>query len=229
MKTQKTKAFNHIALSLGLISSLLLGACTATDRSQIVENSYQPYCPVNFTESAAPLPCAIKRVAMMPICENRLCIDEQMLTNLDETFIGELQKTNKFEVVPVRRLDLLSIYNVDQFGSVDDLPQNLYSEIYKITGADAILFTDLTHFRPYKPVSMSIRSKLVDIKDGSIIWSIDENFDSGNPHVASAARLFQESQSYLPYPQQDNYAAIKSPVKFGKYVANAIYQTTPNR
>ena len=55
-------------------------------------------------------------------------------------------------------------------------------------GLDAVLFIDLTHYSPYQPIAIGVRSRLVALADTKTLWALDALFDAAQHDVAVAAR-----------------------------------------
>ena len=91
---------------------------------------------------------------------------------------------------------------------------------------NGVLFTDLSSYKPYKPISISVRSKLVDIKSGEFLWAIDETFDAGHANVIVGASIFQE-KSQVRVLSAKTGSVLHSPRAFSKYVASTIFSTLP--
>ena len=53
------------------------------------------------------------------------------------------------------------------------------------------MFTDLHSFNPYRPLSLGVRSKLVDLKSGEFMWAVDESIDAGDASVMVTAIAYQ--------------------------------------
>ena len=95
---------------------------------------------------------------------------------------------------------------------------------------DGILQMELTHYRPYKPLQLGVRSRLVHLNEsGDVLWSVDEMFDSGDKTVAIAARKYAEEYVDQPFPLQSSYSVLMSPSRYAAYVGNALFETLPKR
>jgi hypothetical protein len=89
---------------------------------------------------------------------------------------------------------------------------------------EGVLFTDLTSFSPYRPLSMGIRAKLVDVATGKIRWAFDYVYDTGHGSVATAAKKFQMQYSNEHQAlTSDGGSILLSPSRFAKYVASETY------
>lgn len=171
---------------------------------------------------------AIRRVAILPLyCEQD---SAGSLRAMDIAFNAELNKTNLFELVPISRAQLEGLAARRQISSVEVLPADLLQQLVMRFGVDGVLFTDVTHYFPYQPISVGARSKLVDVRTGQIRWATDFLFDCGKPEVAQAARGYYllNSQKNLPIPD-DGTSILQSPARFSQFVAFQTYRTLLNR
>ena len=86
------------------------------------------------------------------------------------------------------------------------------------------MLTDITHFSPYRPVAIGVRSKLVDIESGRIHWASDAMYDSSNSAVAAAAKEYQKVLGFNNYPiMADGGAVLMSPRMFAQFAAFSNY------
>ena len=163
-----------------------------------------------------------RRVALLPMYSGNF--PDQYVRALDAAFLLELSKRGLFEIVPVSRAQMESLFGERQFSSIETLPADALKRLQERCGVDGVLFTDLTHFSPYRPVSMGVRTKLVAVTTGQICWAFDYNFDAGNAAVAESAKRFQMTYSNEHQPlASDGGSILLSPMRFAKYVANETY------
>lgn len=164
----------------------------------------------------------MRRVALLPLFNSRF--PDHYIDALDQTFESELTKKALFEVVSVSRGEMETLFGRRQVESTENLPANSLDKLRRHFGVEGVLFTDLTHFSPYRPVSMGVRTKLVDAATGRIRWAFDYVFDTGNSSVAEAAKRYQllYSDQRLPLTT-DGGSILLSPARFAKYVASETY------
>jgi hypothetical protein len=204
--------------------SFVFFACAATFLAACVEGpkqAYVPAAPVPSFHAMVPPPVRqIRRVAVMPIAyETPL---EASLGELDAALREELAKTSMFEIVPVSRETLETSFGHRQFSSVEVLPGDFLSKLRAQYGVDGILFTDLTHYRPYQPISIGLRSKLVEAYSGRVRWAFDHLFDAGNAATAEAAEGYYLATTPPPPTAEhpsNGPAVLQSPSRFTKYAA----------
>lgn len=205
-----------LRLLLLAVAAIFLASC-----AQRPKQVYVPAPPVpSFHAHIAGPANPIRRVAVLPIaCDTTL---EASLGELDAAVTQELAKTSMFELVPVSRDALDTRFGRRQFSSVEVLPGELLTTLRADYGVDGVLFTDLTHFRPYQPISIGVRSKLVDAQSGQVRWAFDHLFDAGNLETAKAAAgyyLATTPPRRAVEPGEKGAAVLQSPSRFSKYVA----------
>jgi hypothetical protein len=164
----------------------------------------------------------IRRVALLPLYH--VSYPDHYLRSLDEIFESELTKKALFEVVPVTRSNLEALFGRRQFESTEKLPADALERLRQQHGVQGVMFTDLTHLSPYRPIAMGVRTKLVDASTGKIRWAFDYVFDAGNGSVAEAAKRYQLLYSDERQPlTTDGGSILLSPSRFAKYVASETY------
>ena len=166
----------------------------------------------------------MRRVALLPLYNDKY--PGEYLRNIDSAFNGELVKKSFFEVVSVSRSQLEALVGLRQLSSVEALPSELLSKLRGQFGVDGVLFMDLTQFSPYTPVSIGIRTKLVDVTTGQIRWAFDYIYDAGHPALAEAARRYQLRFSNQQSPiLSDGGSVLLSPAQFSKYAASQTFES----
>lgn len=195
--------------------SMLLSGCLT------LPHAIAPPPPQNYTappNEGKPM----RRIALLPLWSEKLPGD--YLRELDAAFSAELTKMALFEVVPVSRGQMEAAFGERQLASIDALPAKTLSSLRTQFAVDGVVFTDLTHFSPYRPLSMAVRAKLVDVTSGEIRWAFDNVYDTGNAAVAEAAKKFQRRYTSEQQPlSSDGGTILLSPSRFAKYVASQTY------
>ncbi len=151
-------------------------------------------------------PAGMRRLAVLPIYSQRPIDDTQR--DMDGIFRAELSKVVKYEIVQVSRADMLAAINREAVGSAEIIPAAVISMLKNKYGADAVLFTDFTVFRPYRPLAIGVRTKIVDVRSLNVLWMADGIVDSAEPEVSQAATDFSDSGLQMRY--------ISSTIKKGR-------------
>jgi len=166
----------------------------------------------------------MRRVALLPVYHHRF--PAESLRDLDSAFNSELSKKTVFEVVPVSRAQMEELIGLREVSSVDKVPGDLFRKLKDHFGVDGVMFTDVTHYSPYRPVAVGVRSKLVDIELGRIHWASDVLYDSSNSGVAAAAREYQKVLGRDNFPVEgDGGTILLSPRMFAQFAAYANYSS----
>lgn len=213
------------ALIFGGIMALGFSSCRTIDQDWD-QPMGEAYVPTNFYQKG-PIPASVRRVAVLPLYSEEW--DHMDMSDLQASFASELGKQNKFEVVVVLPEQVKRIFGDPQVSSSARIPADEFATLVDSFGADAVLFTDLTTYYPYRPIVMGVRCKLVESSTADILWSFDTVFDSGNPAISTAARRFHLDETAPPYPLQNSSSILQSPLRFSKYVADAAFTTLPER
>lgn len=205
--------------ALAAVLAVLSGGC---ETLKLATAKAPPAPPVqNYFAPATPGE-QLRRVALLPMYSGSF--PDQYVRTLDAAFLAELSKRSLFEVVPVSRGQMEALFGERQFSSTETLPAESLAQIRERFGVDGVLFTDLTHFSPYRPVSMGIRTKLVAASTGQIRWAFDYIFDAGSAAVAESAKRYQLAYSNEHQPlTSDGGSILLSPTRFAKFVANETY------
>jgi len=161
---------------------------------------------------------------------------------MDAVFRGELGKFLRLEVVQVSRTEMLGLCNAEQISSTEAISPEFLRMVRDKYAADAILFTEFTVFRPYRPIVIGVRSKLVEVPSMRLLWMSEGVVDSADPVVAMAASKYSQSSmrvrvmtpkapKKVDKPKEgssgSNQIVLQSPRMFGGFVAHQMYSTLP--
>jgi hypothetical protein len=212
-------------LQILLCVALAFSSCRRFEQEKVVRQA-EPFLPKNLYPTER-LPINFTRVAVLP------CYfadeDSPLLDYVDEVFHQELTKQRLFETVRVSTEQMKVLFGMRRASSTGELPETFLSDIQKATGANGVLMVDLDSYRTYKPLALSVRAKLVEIKSADFFWAIDETFDAGQPGVIVAANQFQRAIQVNNISARTTGSATASPRTFAKYVAHSIFSTLPIR
>lgn len=216
----------HVFSSIA-VCALLAGCASGTPRDLVRGRGYQPQ---NVFAGAGALPTNIRRVLVLPlVCdENNYDLSEGRGV-AQPIFLAELMKTKKFEVVSP---DVAVLENRTYRADWSDdqaLPADFFAILRQTSACDAVLFARLTVFRPYPPLAVGWRVRLVDAQTQRTIWSADEVFDGGQPDVQNGARRHQLTKERDSYGAPDEWFMENSPSKFAEYTAAGLFATLPAR
>lgn len=206
------------------LAILLLSGClhpSAVDSARVGPF----YTPVN-VQAEPQLPANIRRVVLLPLAGGSIANAESTAA-LQPVIVAELQKQNRFEIVTLTRDELLQRYRATEIPSTAALPHDFMERIRAEFAADAVMFVDLTVYKPYRPISLGVRAKLATVEDVRLLWSFDNVFSADNPAVANSARRHFIDADRGKIPADLTPAVLQSPTQFAGYVAAAMFATLP--
>lgn len=217
----------HVAWAAVLLT-MATGGCAK--RSMFAQALTPSYEPSNVFREDAVLPEQIRRVALLPVS---VASDDGDMAfgrgTLEPIVLAEIARVRRFEVVPVTPDELRMLTGRTTWTPEDKLPIEFFEKIRDKFGADAVLFTHLTQYRPYEPLLIGWRMKLIDADEPHILWAVDEIFDARVPTVAAAASRYLEGNPDTGASLSDSRSVLQSPRRFGRYTAHAVVHTMPGR
>jgi len=209
---------------LGICLSLLLSCRKHTPETAL--RSAKAFEPQNLYP-VERLPVYFNRVVVLPaFIEGN---PHNLTEYIDEVFSKQLSKEGIFEIVRLSESSCMKLFGQKRLSSSQNLQEDFLSILEYETGANGVLFIDLHSFSPYRPMSIGVRSKLVDLKSGDFVWAIDETFDVGNISVLAGAQQFQGEHVFNSLSQKTKGSVSQSPRAFCHYVAHTLFKTLPRR
>jgi hypothetical protein len=164
------------------------------------------------------------------------------VAGLETVLYAELEKSGRFEVIPVSGEQLREWTGQASWRADEQLPLNFLERLRDGTGCDAVMFSQLIRYQPYEPLAVGWKFALVEKRETvldataapksavpEILWSADEVFDAGDVGVANAARAYYSQHLRNEAPLSDPATVLGSPSRFGQYTLNALFATLPDR
>jgi hypothetical protein len=219
---KKNRAFFPITVVAALIAA---GCSQLPKRDPAKAGPF--FTPTNVT-SLGRLPAEVRRVVVLPSAGN-IQVPETSFERLDEAILGELNRTNRFEVVRLTRGQLRQVFGVQPMLSTDALPADLFLKLAEKFGAEAILFTDVTQYSPYPPLSVGLRFKLARLSDRQVLWSADNVFSAATPEVANSARRHALEIGADRGRGDLSHTILQNPSRFVAYAAAESFRSLPTR
>ncbi len=216
------------AAGLTALAMALLAGCSSPGTSAKSDPGLKDY-PRNFTGDAF-MPERVKRVVLFPIWSGEIATEESAAA-LDAVFAAALERGSRFEVVLLPREDCRRRYGVESISSAAALPPGMLTELDRDFNAEGVLLVDLTAYRPYRPILLGLRAKLILFADARVAWACDDIFSASNPAILNGLAKFYRSAGAGNGSPPVNYteAALISPSRFADYAATAMFATLPRR
>ena len=145
--------------------------------------------------------------------------------DVTEATVQALQKKHLFNIRIIRKSDPDYIdlqLDRDKF-TYDEL-----SEMRTKLRTDAIIFGAITDYTPYPHMSVGLNMKMLDIKNGYLIWGVEQFWDSTDYNLQKRMKLFHNTNNRDGYNPLGWELIMTSPRAFNKFVSHEIAQTLPN-
>ena len=213
-----------VALTLGL-----LGCKTASMKNPgaVIGPFHKPG---NYNLVNGAMPADMRRVALLPMTSAMNTVEHQSGRQMLQAFMqAEIAKSGLFEVVyvPVTKMEQLT--GRSAWRMIDELPIDFIEQLTREYDCQGVLFSHLTVYQPYPPLSIGWRMGLVHLSpesnNGSVVWEIDDVFNAGQQTVVNSARR-NAIKNGLSDPELDaELGLLNSPRRFGRYTAEAVVAT----
>jgi len=205
---------------------LALTGCVDFSLASLPGNERPSFVPVNF-RGDAKLPADLQRIAVLP-AHGGDTVTAESAAAMDAVLIQALQRQARFEVVAVSREDCRRLFGAESFASTDALPHGLLEKIAEKYAVDAVLFTDLTVYEAYRPISLGFRAKLATAREVRLVWAFDEVFSASQDTMVTSVHNYY-GQGDRSAPIDPTVAALQSPARFGAVAADLMFRTLPIR
>ena len=210
IRTQKSKG---ICFLLSVFCPLVLSGCQ-------LHTAYQPKADCYYLNPDKAL-STVGRVALVELSQDSPL--PQISASLTEALFLALQKKQIFGLTMVYQddpawcslqLDLDSTYSLEQLLA-----------IRKTLKSDAIMLGTITQYKPYPHMAIGLRMRLLDLKDGQLLWALEQVWDSTDKITESRIKSYFESQMGCGSASLREQLVVVSPLKFIKFVAYEVGQT----
>jgi len=83
---------------------------------------------------------------------------------------------------------------------------------------DGILLGTVTEFRPYPHMTVGLRLKLLDLRDGQLLWALEQVWDCSDKTTEKRIKSYFKSEKRSNFAPLDEELAAVSPLEFIKFV-----------
>ena len=142
----------------------------------------------SYLADARDLAC-VRRIMVLPFSEEPGVVADK--TRIRETYINELLKLRRFEVVPLPA-DSVEVVPLDaslRHGRISTDEIVALCNRYRL---DGVLLGTITSCRAYTPPHLGMRTQLVSVHSGSIIWAVDVLYDASDRSMQSDLRHYYD-------------------------------------
>ncbi len=147
----------------------------------------------------------------------------QISTDITEALFQALQKKQVFGLTVVGQhdaswrslqLDFDSTYTLDQIMAIRETLK-----------CDGILIGTITEFRPYPHMAVGLRLKLLDLRDGQLLWALEQVWDNADKTTESRIKSYFKAQKRSGFASLREQLAAVSSLEFIKFVSYEVAET----
>jgi hypothetical protein len=207
---------NNLKL-LPLLLVVVLAGCNSDKKSG-------PSSQSNYYLNPKKPIATIGRVAIIEL--NNLSQRPEVSADMTQALFEAIQKRNVFGLTIVYRSDPACKGLLTE--GKEDYSLEQLNMLHKNLKADAALIGEVTQYYSYPRLAIGLRLKLIDLRDGTLIWAVEQFWDSTDKQVENRAEAFFKTQIRSGFEPIEYRMALVSPRMFLKFVAWEVGQTLHN-
>lgn len=164
---------------------------------------------------------AVGRVAIVEM-ENKSSYPD-VSADVTTALFQALQKRQVFGLTVVNRedpswrnlqLEGNSTYGLDQMLSIREALR-----------CDGLLVGTITEFRPFPHMAVGLRLKLLDLRDGQLLWALEQVWDSADKTTEKHIKDYFKSEKRAGFAPLNEQLAAVSPLEFIRFVSFEVAET----
>lgn len=163
----------------------------------------------------------IKRVCFVQLAENTGYPD--IARRMTQSLKQALQERGMFHV-DVVRADHPDLRDLDLTKREPYTIREL-AQMRQDLHCDAILFGQITHFQPYPSQQVGLYLRLIDLRDGQLVWAIDDVWDTTQRETVARIRRYFFLNMRSDYEPVGDELAVMSTEAFQKFVSVEVTDT----
>ncbi|MHC4616185.1 MAG: hypothetical protein ACYTEQ_00370 [Planctomycetota bacterium] len=147
----------------------------------------------------------------------------QISADVTEALFQALQKKQLFSLAVVHQKE-------PAWRSLQLKPDSAYTleqlaAIHKTLKCDAVLIGTITEFKPYPHMAIGLRLRLMDLKDGQLLWALEQIWDTADKTTEQRVRRYFRSQASSGCAPLREQLVTVSPIRFTKFVVHEVGET----
>lgn len=147
----------------------------------------------------------------------------QISTDISGSLYQSLQKRQVFGLTLIRLNDPSWRSLQIQHDSAYTLEKLL--AIRDTLKCDGILLGTVTEYRPFPHMAVGLRLKLLDLRDGQLVWALEQVWDSADKATEKRTRDYFKSEKREGFAPLNEKLAAVSPIEFLKFVSYEVART----
>lgn len=206
--------FCALSFTISLLLPIFLSGC----------NIYNAPVPPDYTQyylNPNKNLAAIGRIAIIEL--NNYSSYPAISADVTKSLFQTLQKKQLFGLTVVRQsdpqwrslqLDLESTYTFEQLLAIQ-----------KTLKCDAVLLGSVTEYQPYPHMAIGVQLKLIDVKEGQLIWALEQTWDSADKTIEYRIKNYFKKQIHPGFAPLREQLVVVSPLKFISFVSYEVAET----
>ena len=201
--------------SISLLCLLLTAGCNQIFYTPVPEQTGNYYINYNL------FPGTVRNVALFEF-ENKsshLGISDDLANEL----YSNLQKDSLFGTMLVSRTD--PAWNKYRLDAYKAFSQERMQQIKTAMHCDAVLVGTITDYKPWPYMSMGMRLKLIDVRNGQLLWAYENSWDCADVNTKQRMiNYFYNNTNTIDSELQKEMLGVSS-INFIKFVAHEATST----
>jgi hypothetical protein len=208
----KNKASGILITCLILFTLLAIIGCSKNSGSSVASQSYQPGVISHR---------GIKTLCLVEL-ENSTS-SPQISDDITESLYQAIQKRDLFDLSLISATDT----NWKNLPIRPDTPFTLEQVMAarKMLGVDAILLGTVTNYTPYPHMAMGLHLKIIDLRDGQIVWKTEQIWDTEDKNMEERIKKYFQDQLRPGFSPLDEKLAMMSSINFLKFISFDVAKT----
>ena len=147
----------------------------------------------------------------------------QISTDVTQALFQALQKKQVFGLSIVFQHD--PSWRSLQLEKVSAYDFHQILTIRKTLKCDGLLRGTITEFRPYPHMAIGLRLRLLDLRDGQLVWALEQVWDSADKTTEKRIKSYFRTQKTSGLAPLHEQLATVSPLEFIKFVGYEVAGT----
>ena len=147
----------------------------------------------------------------------------QISADITGSLFRALQKRQVFGLTIIRQDDLS--WRSLQLDGDSTYSLNQIMAIRETLKCNGVLLGTVTEFRPYPHMAVGLRLKLLDMRDGQLLWALEQVWDSADRTTKQRTRDYFKAEKGSGFEPLNEQLAAISPIEFLKFVSYEVGST----
>jgi hypothetical protein len=161
------------------------------------------------------------RVALVEF-DNRSSYPEMPAALSDGLFVA-LQKKQQFGLFEVAKSE--PVWRSLQLDAESAWTPEVLLEMRGALRCDAVLTGVLTQYEPYPHTTVGLRMRLVDLRDGKLLWAVEQVWDGSDQRIRARIREYRAWKNGMSKAAGGEEMVVVSSRKFIQFVAYEVGET----